>query len=332
METYHKSRQKGYHTLLNQVEEGMRSVIVTADNYAELKLIHTIRRLYQRSSTELTTKAKQDLARRFSVALKLVKEKFGDNMPDDLLALRKRLEDYQDTLDHWGLKDYQLLPSCSEVSYAKTLYTFFHGAAVILLATIPSVVLNFPVGFAANFWAYREARKDLLASRVKLNAKDVLLSKKIVFSLVAVPLLWLTYAVLLLLFSGFETRTVIVILLCCPIFSYIGIMAVEQSMIDIKDLRPAFLRLLPEFRKVAPKLPQMRHELALEVRRITRKYGPDLGSVYTDKSSDWERNMRRDYSGDDDLETPTNLEHASGLLNKITSLADDDDQQQKKRE
>lgn len=41
----------GYQSLLGEVEEGMRSVIVTASNYDELKLIHTIRRLYQRSPT-----------------------------------------------------------------------------------------------------------------------------------------------------------------------------------------------------------------------------------------------------------------------------------------
>jgi hypothetical protein len=58
------------------VEEGLRAVIVTATDYPELKLIHTIRRLYQRSSSSTTTKQKQDLARRFSVAAKILKEKY----------------------------------------------------------------------------------------------------------------------------------------------------------------------------------------------------------------------------------------------------------------
>lgn len=89
-----------------------------------------------------------------------------------------------------------------------------------------SLVLNFPVGVAANYWAYKEAKKDLKASRVKLAARDVLLSKKILFSLAAVPILWVSYAVLAFCFTSLETRTIIVLFLCCPLFSYIGMCCV----------------------------------------------------------------------------------------------------------
>lgn len=49
----------------------MRSVIVTAHDYNDLKLVHTVRRLYQYSATSMSTKQKQDLARRFSEAYKV---------------------------------------------------------------------------------------------------------------------------------------------------------------------------------------------------------------------------------------------------------------------
>lgn len=100
----------------------------------------------------------------------------------------------------------------------------------------------FVVGFAAKYWSFKEAQKDLKNSRVKLAARDVLLSKKIMFSFVAVPVLYLTYGILLLVFTRLQVRTILVLLLCCPIFSYIGVMAVESGMVDFKDLRPAFLR------------------------------------------------------------------------------------------
>lgn len=57
--------------LLQQVEKGMRSVIVTAHDYNDLKLVHTVRRLYQYSATSMSTKEKQDLARRWSEAYKV---------------------------------------------------------------------------------------------------------------------------------------------------------------------------------------------------------------------------------------------------------------------
>lgn len=57
---YKVSKRSAYTTLLQQVEEGMRSVIVTAPRYDELKLIHTARRLYHNSSNGLvSTKQRQ---------------------------------------------------------------------------------------------------------------------------------------------------------------------------------------------------------------------------------------------------------------------------------
>eukprot|EP01034_Spumella_vulgaris_P024512 gene24512-30866_t len=296
IDKYKESKRLGIQSLLGEVEEGMRSVIVTASNYDELKLIHTVRRLYQRSSTEMETKTKQDLARRFSVAYRLVKEKYGDHLPADIAALQKKLESYQDTLETWGLRDYQLMTGVLEVSRSKTLYTFLHGLVILSLASIPSLVLNGPVGLAASLYSVKEARKDLKASRVKIAARDVLLSKKIVFCFVAVPVLWITYALLLICFSSLEYRTILVLFLCCPFFSYLGVMAVESSLVDLKDLRPAFLRLLPSFQDQITTLPRLRSSLQKEVREIVKKYGPELGALYFDKTSAWEQTIKRNTS------------------------------------
>jgi len=75
------------------------------------------------------------------------------------------------------------------------------------------------------------------SSRVKIEARDVVLSKKITLSIVLVPTLWITYAVLLLSFSHLEPATVAVLFFCCPLFSYIGVMATEAGMVDLKVRR-----------------------------------------------------------------------------------------------
>ena len=59
-------------------------------------------------------------------------------------------------------------------------------------------------------YAKLEAKKDLKNSRVKLKGRDVLLSKKIVFSIIAVPLLWLFYAIVLLCFSNLQKKVIMV--------------------------------------------------------------------------------------------------------------------------
>lgn len=264
VQTYKRSKRDGYQALLSKVEDGIRSVIVTAPGYEQLTMIHTVRRLYQREGSGLKTNQKQDLARRFSAAYKLILEKHGGTLPPDLQAVQRDVEEYQATLSHWGIYDYQV--QNLEIPFSKLLYTFVHGAVIMTLASIPSLILNAPVGMAAKWWSHAEAKKDLVKSRVKNHgAKDVLMSKKISFSIAAVPILWVTYALLLHLFSPLEKQTIMVLFLCCPIFSYLGVRSVEAGMVDLKDLRPAFLRLLPAFRRVARDLPQQRHSLQLKV-------------------------------------------------------------------
>jgi glycerol-3-phosphate O-acyltransferase/dihydroxyacetone phosphate acyltransferase len=317
--------------LLHEVEEGMRSVIVTASDYNELKLIHTVRRLFQRSSTDTPTKEKQTIARRLSVGYKLLKEKYGENLPEDLKNLKKKLDDYQNTLDYWGLKDYQLQASHLEVSYPKMLYTLIHGLIVLSLASIPSLLLNMPVGAAAHYWAQKEAEKDLKASRVKLAARDVLLSKKIIFSIVAVPVLWITYAVLAVLFTNLRYQTIMVLFFSFPVFSYMGIMAVEASMMDLKDLYPTLLRFMPAFQEQAIELPKLRMALKKEVREIVRKYGPETGAVYMDTSEKWEDSYRKKSSFTNALrnESFNDLQNASKFLDNITALESNETSQER---
>ena len=96
-------------------------------------------------------------------------------------------------------------------------------------------------------------------------------------------------------------------------------------MNDLKDLRPAFLRLLPNFREIAPELPKKRAELVEEVRRLVKKYGPELGAVYTDPTRNWEQAVKRS-STIANLGNSSNLDHASMLLNSITSLDDNSEE------
>ena len=275
---YKQSKRGACQALLGQVQDAMRAVVVTARTYDDLRLIHTLRRLYQKASSAYTLRDKQDLSRRFSIAHRRVLDAHGGVLPADLTDLRARLEEYQETLDQWGIKDYQV--NQLRVPFSRLLYAFLHCLCVWLLASIPNLLLNAPVGIAASYWATEEARKDLLASRVKVKARDVVMSKKIYFALIAGPILWLSYALLLLAFSPLHGRTIAVLLLSCPFFSYLGVQAVEAGMVDLKDLRPAFLRLLPAFRTVGDALPQRRAELQTLTRALVRKYGPAMGELY----------------------------------------------------
>jgi glycerol-3-phosphate O-acyltransferase/dihydroxyacetone phosphate acyltransferase len=79
--------------LLKQIEDGMRSVIVTAPDYNTLKHVHTARRLWKRNL--MSAEEKQDLNRRFSLGLQQLLAKFQGNLPEELSSFLERIKTYQ---------------------------------------------------------------------------------------------------------------------------------------------------------------------------------------------------------------------------------------------
>ena len=125
---------------------------------------------------------------------------------------------------------------------------------------------------------------------MKIEAEDVVLSEAIKLAIIALPALWLTYAFLLLLFSGLAAKTVFFILLSFPLMSYIGVISAEAGMIAIKDLQPLFNQLL--FREQL-QLRTMRTELQTLVRESVKNHGPSLGELYYDKELHWDEYLNK---------------------------------------
>lgn len=91
--------------LLKKIEDGMRSVIVTAPDYDTLKHVHVARRLWKRDpSNKMTAEEKQDLNRRFSLGLQQLLAKFQGNLPKELSDFLSRIKRYQAELEDLGIK------------------------------------------------------------------------------------------------------------------------------------------------------------------------------------------------------------------------------------
>jgi glycerol-3-phosphate O-acyltransferase/dihydroxyacetone phosphate acyltransferase len=297
-ELYKTNRREAYQQFLTNVEEGMRATLVTAPDYHALHLVYTARRLFQKDNWIPSPREKMDLNRRFAEGYKILMNKYGEARPEALAELERRLNDYQKTLHRLGLKDYQV-PTLEQDDYLKLCYTIAHLFLVLTLAMMPSLVLNAPVGVIARIFSSREQKKALAASRVKIEARDVVLSKKITLSIVLVPTLWIVYAILLYRYTSLQPSTVAVLFFSCPLFSYLGVMATEAGMVDAKDLKPVVMRLLPGARKKMATLPAERAQLQREIRGYIHQIGPELGSLYTDKTVKWEEYIRKSSSAAD---------------------------------
>jgi glycerol-3-phosphate O-acyltransferase / dihydroxyacetone phosphate acyltransferase len=203
-------RRKVCNALLEQVETAMRSVIVAAPDYDDLQTMLTARRLFQRKRGPMTTKETLDLTRRFAEGSKRMMLLNDGDLDEDGQKLRDRIVAYRDELRDVGLKDYQVQALTEErlddeeevdgdrmLRFLQLAYNIAHKLILIIVSAVPLLLLNLPVGVLAGIYAERRRKKALAKSKVKVKGYDVMLTEKVVFSVVAVPTLWLTYGLAL---------------------------------------------------------------------------------------------------------------------------------------
>jgi len=283
--------------LLDRIKDSMRSVIVTMPDYESLQVVHTARRLYQRNSEAIDGKEKQDLLRRFAIGYKILYSGTNDNPPQAWLDLQERIKAYRRELKELGLRDYQVPGLDREnldeekkeeiLSGIRVVYRIVHLLVLLALSALPNIFLNLPVRLMADVYAERKRKKALAKSKVKIHGYDVMLTEKLTFCIVVVPLLWLVYGLIMVFFTNFDGQTITLCFMCFPVFSYTAIISSEAGMVDGKDLKPYFLRLLPSTRKRLRALPKQRRELRRDVQTFVKMVGPAFGELYHGKSVDW---------------------------------------------
>lgn len=282
--------------LLNRIKDSMRSVIVSMPDYESLQVVHTARRLYQRNSEAIDGQEKQDLLRRFAVGYKILYSGLEDK-PKAWIDLQERIKAYRRELKELGLRDYQV-PGLDRENNddeqtenirtdIRIVYRIAHLLVLTALSALPSLFLNLPVRIMADIYAERRRKKALAASKVKIHGYDVMLTEKLTFCIVVVPLLWLVYGLIMVFFTNFDGQTITLCFMCFPVFSYTAIISSEAGMVDGKELKPYLLRLLPSTRKRLRALPKQRRDLRRDLRAFVKKVGPAFGELYHRKSVDW---------------------------------------------
>jgi glycerol-3-phosphate O-acyltransferase/dihydroxyacetone phosphate acyltransferase len=184
-----------------------------------------------------------------------------------------------------GLRDH-MVPTL-KIEPMKVLLQFLHLVILISLSAMPTIFLNAPIALICSLYSSREQKKALAGSKVKLAARDVVLSYSIIIAIVMVPTLWVTYAVALLAASSLAARTVLVLFLCFPLASYIGVIGAEAGVVALRDLQPLFNQLRYGEAKQA-ELRLLRGSLQKEVRSMLKKYGPELGDIYSKRELRWD--------------------------------------------
>jgi glycerol-3-phosphate O-acyltransferase / dihydroxyacetone phosphate acyltransferase len=208
---------------------------------------------------------------------------------------------YQRELRDLGIRDYQVpgldreradlhlqnIDGDQVLKEIRLPYQIAHLLILLMLAAVPFLLLNFPVGILAGIYSERRRKFALAQSKVKIRGFDVMLTEKVMFCIIAIPTMWFLYGLLLYRFTDFDGPTIALCILSMPLFAYVGIIVSEAGMVDWKDVRPYVMRLFPSSRRRLAALPATRQSLQTDLRAFIKRLSPVLGDIYYGKELNW---------------------------------------------
>lgn len=265
--------------LLEIIYNSLLTVTVTAPDYETLMVIQAARRLYNPLHKKLNYNNTLELTRRLTAGYIAFKNS------EEVQNLTKRVIEYNEKLQYYGLKDHQVhTTSLGRYDAFILLVIRFMYFLVMALFTCPGFILNLPIMLVTSIYSKKKAKEAKAKSTVKINAIDVIASWKILVALGVCPLTYLIYASLAVFISVkyqnadlYEAILVFIkSLLCLPIISYIAIRFGENGVDFYKSLKPLFLACLPNGRRETEKLRTERLNLQRDIYNLIDEYGPRL--------------------------------------------------------
>ncbi|TIB30187.1 hypothetical protein E3P84_03448 [Wallemia ichthyophaga] len=267
-------------SLLDIIYDGLKSVTVQAPDYETLMVIQAGRRLFKTPGHHLTLGQVVELNRRLIAGYLSYKDDVK------IIALRNKILKYNRRLQDLGIRDHQV-EAATRKSWKSAGLLLYRVWLLLLwgLLAFPGAMLHLPVFLTAKYISHRKAKEALANSTVKIEARDVIGSWKVLVSLALIPLLYLYYVVLTTYIAtryGSQIGLSEFYIRWSPLFAllslpYLGISALKfgEGGVDIyKSLRPLFVNLLPWNEKELSKIKRMRQDLANELTDIIEEYGP----------------------------------------------------------
>ncbi|KAJ6504811.1 hypothetical protein C8R47DRAFT_1103689 [Mycena vitilis] len=263
---------------LDLIFNALKTVTVRAPDYDTLMLIQAVRRLYKTPGQHLTLGQVVELNRRLLEGY----EHFKDE--PRVQNLRKDVLKYNRLVRDMGLRDHQV-PRAERAGWKTLALLTYRVGLLTVWATfaLPGVVLNGPIFILASIISRRKAKEALAASRVKIAARDVLATWKVLISVGVAPVLYLLYACIGTLLAiranapmKWRLITPFLVLWGVPAMSYAALKFGEAGMDVLKSLPPLIAALIPGHQRSLDKLKAMRVQLSNEVSDLINDFGPTL--------------------------------------------------------
>ncbi|KAL5115882.1 Glycerol-3-phosphate/dihydroxyacetone phosphate acyltransferase [Pleosporales sp. CAS-2024a] len=291
---------------LETVRQGLISVTVTTPDYDTLMVIQAVRRLYNSKGTKLPLPRIVELNRRLVQGY----ERYKDD--PRIIELKKEVTIYNRKLRALGLRDHQV-----HVAKMHPIAAFgilcFRLAKLIVLGTlvIPGTLLFSFVFISTKLISIAKAKEALAASNVKVQARDVMATWKLLVAMVAAPVAYTWYIIIGLYWyrynncshylpAGIRKRYLIVAQLVFYVTVTYGALRFGEVAMDIlKSLGPLWKAMNPFSNSELVKLQERREHLAKRVNDIINELGPEMYDDFYSK-----RIIQDPFSPDDDNAQP----------------------------
>ncbi|GAA5813676.1 hypothetical protein MFLAVUS_007162 [Mucor flavus] len=237
-------KREAISSLLDDGYDGLKSVTINAPSYDVLMIIATARRLYKPASEhKLRIDQVVELNRRFLLGYKYFEK------DERLVDLAQRIKAYNNTLKYFGLRDHQVARTQTTMySAAPILVSRILKLVFLAIFGFPSVLINSPLIILTLVISQKKQEEALAGSTVKIAARDVLATWKILVAMVGIPTLYGFYSFVLFLYlwrHGYNHAFSLSLLVWAvlPFIQYICGLVLENSIDIYKSLRPLFLSL-----------------------------------------------------------------------------------------
>lgn len=287
-------------SLLETMHAGLASVTQLSPDYETLQLIQASRRLYMSANKKMPLSLVIDFNRRLLQGYSRYQNDIRVvNVKKSVLAYNRRLRAL-------GIKDHQV--EWGDVKHRPwwmiLLILFYRISGLVLLAigTLPGLFLFWPVFVTAKAISVEKQRKALAASEVKVQARDIVSTWKILVAMGLAPSLYVSYTAIVTIWlyhnrhDGFYTSYLprwmnisiyvpnyvplwmfmVCIFTLMIVLTFAALRTGEIGMDVIKSLPPLLMALNPRSASSLHKLREHRQALSGQVTDLINKLGPEV--------------------------------------------------------
>ena len=206
-----------------------------------------------------------------------------------IIELKKGVLKYNSRLFALGVRDHQV--QYSKLPMVKIFFLFWYRLvklAVLAVFVIPGTLLFSLVFIFTKLISIKKAKEALAASNVKVQARDVMATWKLLVALVVAPVsygwhvTWVTYCYRRGYFSSYIRPgiplfvVILVQIIAYPTITYAALRFGEVAMDIAKSLWPLIKILNPTSNTEMIKLQDQRQELSQRVNDIINTLGPEM--------------------------------------------------------